>query len=444
MLLSDIRGREVRPAKRARKGEWGCALRAEARGWCTGRARLVGAQVLAQIGLAPELFVAIRAHEDLGCRPRAGTAWPGTAAPEHHLGVGGLRSCCLWVHQRLQACESGAVPVLTGPGAVPGLRVLIVGPRHAAVLLARRQGRVRRGQRRGGRFTRGAGGRGTWLVPAAMGGEVRGAAEDLVALGAAVLDAHDAGAAVLSQREGVRVLLLAQLADELPQRRADAAQSPRRRPGLLLLDLQTEHRGRGHLVCEAQPPHRLRLPDGHGRRRHAAQGALAAALETLRGGRGRGDGDGDGDPRRHQLLPRGRGRGRRGAEGGGAGEGLGGDGRAQAALQERAAQLGARRPRGAGSRAVSATRAPLGAVPRGREAGGPRQSPAGLVGRGWCSSAGTRRREKRFGRARAVGAARALGSLHQEAPRHGGSGARASPGARRAGPGRACGYRLYS
>lgn len=74
-------------------------------------------------------------------------------------------------------------------------------------------------------------------MPAAMGGEVRGAAENLVALGTAVLDAHDAGAAVLSQREGVRVLLLAQLADELPQRRADATQSPRRRPGLLLLDL---------------------------------------------------------------------------------------------------------------------------------------------------------------------------------------------------------------
>ena len=54
------------------------------------------------------------------------------------------------------------------------------------------------------------------FVPAAVGGQIGGAVEDLVAFGAAVLDVNDARAAVLGQSEGVVKQLTAQTARVLP------------------------------------------------------------------------------------------------------------------------------------------------------------------------------------------------------------------------------------
>lgn len=247
VLVPDVCGREVRPAQWATEGQWDPAFGAKAWGKRAGRTRLVSAQMLAQIGLATELFVAIRAHEDLGSPGTTGTARPRQSTPQYPFRVGDPRQRCLEVGQHLEALGWGALWARLRPGAVPGLQVLISRLLCPAVLLPLRQKRsnspgIPGGRRRKLRVNRGDCGGvchcGTRLVPAAMGGEVRWAAEDLIALGAAVLNANDAGAAVLRQREGVRVLLLAQLADELPQRRAAAPQAPGRGSGLLLLDLQ--------------------------------------------------------------------------------------------------------------------------------------------------------------------------------------------------------------
>lgn len=55
------------------------------------------------------------------------------------------------------------------------------------------------------------------FMPAAMRRQVSRATECFVALGAAVLNAHDARALVVRQSERVRVSLFTQLADELTQ-----------------------------------------------------------------------------------------------------------------------------------------------------------------------------------------------------------------------------------
>ena len=397
VFVPDVCRREVRPAQRASEGQGAAAFRAKAGAERAGRASLVSAQVLAQIGLATELFVAIWTHEDLGSPDTTGTAGLRHPAPQHPRRIRELRKRRLGVGQHLEAGLWGAVLVLLRPGAVPGPWVLILSSLRPAVLLPLGQERcdspgIRGGRRWGqlpvGRGDRGCIGRcGTRFVPAAMGGEVRRAAEDLVALGAAVLDAHDAGAAVLSQSEGVCVLLLAQLADELPQRRAAAPGAPGRRPGLLLLDLQAQNRGRGDFIGEAQLPHGLWFLDSGGRGpRCAAWRSLGAALaaggplQAVQGGReGRGvrmeRGLRERCPERQQeLLPRGRcscwchRAGERGHGGSAPGEGLSRDGWAEAALQERPAQFHARRLRGAGAgpRTLPTIRPPLRAFPPAR------------------------------------------------------------------------------
>lgn len=94
------------------------------------------------------------------------------------------------------------------------------------------------------------------FVPAPVRRQIRRAAEELVAFGAPVLDADDSGAFVLSQREGIRVRLSAQLTDELAQRLVAGC---RLRSGFLLhrtlFDLQAQHWRGGHLVFKLQFSH---------------------------------------------------------------------------------------------------------------------------------------------------------------------------------------------
>jgi len=94
------------------------------------------------------------------------------------------------------------------------------------------------------------------FVPPPVRGQVRRAAEELVAFGASVLDPDDPGALVLGQREGIGVRLSAQLTHELSER---LVSSRALRSGLLLewtfFDLQAQHRRSGHLVLELQFPH---------------------------------------------------------------------------------------------------------------------------------------------------------------------------------------------
>lgn len=85
----------------------------------------------------------------------------------------------------------------------------------------------------------------TGLVPTAMGSQVCGTAENFVALGAPVLNAHDARALVLREGKWVRVLFLAELADELPQRMVPRGNTLLPLPpqlGALLLNSQTQNR----------------------------------------------------------------------------------------------------------------------------------------------------------------------------------------------------------
>lgn len=118
-------------------------------------------------------------------------------------------------------------------------------------------------------------------MPAAVRGQVGRAAEDLGAFGAAVLHAHDARALVLRQRERIGVLLLAQLADELAQGSGRAPRAAPRRLHRTLLDLEPQHRRRGHLVLEVQLADGLRLFGARG------LGCLGGRL-CSDSGRGRG------------------------------------------------------------------------------------------------------------------------------------------------------------
>ena len=90
-------------------------------------------------------------------------------------------------------------------------------------------------------------------MPAAVRGEVGGAAEHLVALGTPVLDPDDAGALVLSQGEGIRVRLLAQLTHKLPQRLVPSSGlGPRLHLHRPLFDFETEYGRSRHLVLEVE------------------------------------------------------------------------------------------------------------------------------------------------------------------------------------------------
>lgn len=375
VLVPDVRRGEAGAAQVAAEGELPALGRPEG----DGPRGAVRAQVLAEVGLPPEPLLAARARERL----RAGG--------------------------RGAAVRDGEV--LTGRRGRRGLRGG-AGPPLGAVLLARRGG--------GGALGAGAGPR---LVPAAVRGQVSGAAEDLVALGAAVLDAHDAGAAVLGQRQRVGVALLAQLADELAQRRAAPRRLHARPPlGALLLDAQPQHGRGGHLVGEAQLPRGLRPLGGRlGPRRPLQRGD-----RRRRGRRQRRAGC------RRQLLDR--------REGGGQREGLGGGGGAQAPLEERRPRprRAARPPAAArplrmtepGAPGIRAARGPRRGGGRGAGGGGaplllalllllrPRPS-------GGAALEGGGRRWRRGGRrvplpgARPVGAAGAPAALDEKAARHG-------------------------
>ena len=93
-------------------------------------------------------------------------------------------------------------------------------------------------------------------MPAAVGGQVCGTAEDFVALGAPVLHAHYARALVLREGERVGVLLFTKLADELSQRLVPGG-SRRLLPlspqlGTLLLYPQTQNRRSRDLILEVE------------------------------------------------------------------------------------------------------------------------------------------------------------------------------------------------
>lgn len=94
------------------------------------------------------------------------------------------------------------------------------------------------------------------FVPPPVRGQVRRAAEELVAFGASVLDPDDPGALVLGQREGISVRLSAQLTHELSERLVSSCAL---RSGLLLqwtfFNLQAQHWRSGHLVLKLQFPH---------------------------------------------------------------------------------------------------------------------------------------------------------------------------------------------
>ncbi|KAK3923012.1 polyprotein [Frankliniella fusca] len=196
----------------------------------------VRGEVLAQVGLPPEALVANRARD---------------------LGLGGV----------------AVLAVVLRP--LVGLRGVHLGLGGAAVTLPR-------------------------LVPSPVGRQVGGAVEHFVALGAAVLDVHDARAPVLCKREGVVVELAAQAAHVVADLVLDGSKL---RLGLLghlhhvegRIDVTLTNNERVTVLLH----HLVDVPDdgaGHRRALVLVEGELAHRLGLLRRGAGGGLGAAGGRP----------------------------------------------------------------------------------------------------------------------------------------------------